>query len=57
MFRDVPGVLFVQDGVSPDLIRAGEPRLRNHRDQDAAEVREPVRRPSLLRKLARPVTS
>lgn len=43
MFRDVQGLPFTHDGVSPDFIRAGEPRLARFRGDD---------RPSLVRALA-----
>lgn len=52
MFRDVPGLLFAQDGVSPDFVRAGEPRLKaDDRQDDAAPTRasSPVREPLLSR--------
>ncbi len=29
MFLEAPAALFAMDGVSPDLLRAGEPRLRS----------------------------
>lgn len=59
MLPDVQGVMFIRDGVGPDLIRAGEPRLRKRRGSVSPIARRAaVRRPvSLLRKALRPVTS
>lgn len=59
MLPDVQGRMFIRDGVGPDLVRPGDPRLvkRRKRDLDApvtASVRRPV---SLFRKALRPVTS
>lgn len=53
MFRDMSGLLFVQDGVSPDFIRAGAPRLssRSRSSQDLLAAQAPARRPSLLQRL------
>lgn len=59
MFADVQGLLFHEDGVAADLVRAGEPRLRRHRSRDSvpARVTAPARRQvPLLRRLARPLT-
>ena len=59
VFRDVPAALFAHDGVSPDLVRAGEPRLVRSRRSDAAlPVSAPARRrASGLRRLLAPITS
>lgn len=59
MLPDVQGLMFIRDGVGPDLVRPGEPRLvkRRKRDLDAAETAT-VRRPvTLFRKALRPVAS
>ncbi|MEX2291595.1 MAG: hypothetical protein WD794_14885 [Mycobacteriales bacterium] len=59
MFADVQGLLFHEDGVSADLVRAGEPRLRRHRGRDTspALVTSPARSQApLLRRLARPLS-
>lgn len=53
MFRDVSG-LFATDGVSPGLVRAGEPRLRTYRVRDSAapeRARATSRAPRLRRVL------
>lgn len=53
MFRDMPG-LFTADGVSADLVRAGEPRLRTYAVRDTAvleRVRATLRVPRLRRAL------
>lgn len=59
MLPDVQGVMFIRDGVGPDLVRPGEPRLvkRRTRSLEAPE-RAATRRPAaLFRKALRPVTS
>lgn len=55
MFRDMQGLPFITDGVGPDLIRAGEPRLVRFRGADApAPVREvATRRVPVFRRLLR----
>lgn len=59
MFRDVQGLLFTEDGVPADLVRAGEPRLRRSGwAAGHARVEEPARvRTPLLRRLLRPATA
>lgn len=59
MFRDMPAMLFAHDGVSPDFVRAGEPRLIRSRRSDAAlPVSAPARRRAAgLRRLRAPITS
>lgn len=59
MLPDVHGLMFIRDGVGPDLVRAGEPRLVTRRTRSLALprpalVRGPV---ALFRKALRPVTS
>jgi hypothetical protein len=53
VFRDLPSLLFTQDGVPADLVRAGEPRRWSldaaADDRTASEAR--VRRPALFRRL------
>lgn len=59
MLPDVQGLMFIRDGVGPDLVRPGEPRLAKRRkpDLEGPETRR-VRRPvSLFRKALRPATS
>ena len=59
MLPDVQGVMFIRDGVGPDLVRPGEPRLVKRRTWDLAALQTArARRPvSLFRKALRPVTS
>lgn len=58
MFRDAPG-LFTADGVSADLVRAGEPRLRTYavRDTAAPERARATSRAPRLRRVLRAATS
>lgn len=59
MFRDVPA-LFATDGVSVDLVRAGEPRLRGGRRSTGGPVAKQAAsaaRVPLLRRTARLITS
>jgi hypothetical protein len=59
VFRDAPG-LFAAEGVSPDLVRAGEPRLRSYGVRDTAAAPERVRatsRAPRLRRVLRAATS
>jgi hypothetical protein len=58
VFRDVPG-LFAADGVSPDLVQAGEPRLRTYavRDTAASERARATSRAPRLRRVLRSATS
>jgi hypothetical protein len=53
VFRDLPSLLFTQDGVPADLVRAGEPRLwsRGAAAEDRAATEARVRRPALFRRL------
>ena len=57
MFLDVPAALFVSDGVSADLVRAGEPRVR--RSTRPAAVVQPVavRRRAAFGRLIVPTSS
>ncbi len=58
MFLDAPAALFATDGVSPDLLRAGEPRLRStSRDTVARQPVAAVRRRVAFTRLLRPVSS
>lgn len=59
MFRDV-SALFITDGVPADLIRAGEPRVREARDggADAVAATAPARaRRPFLRRMAHPLAT
>lgn len=58
MFPDVQGLPFAHDGVSPDFVRAGEPRLVRFRGNDRpAPVRAvATRRLPSFRRLLRTVT-
>lgn len=51
MFRDA-SALFAAEGVSPDLVRAGEPRLRSFAVRDTATP-EPARATSRAPRLRR----
>lgn len=58
MFRDVQGLPFTTDGLSPDFITAGEPRLVRFRGNEGpAPVRAvATRRVPAFRRLLRTVT-
>jgi hypothetical protein len=58
VFRDASG-LFATDGVSPGLVRAGEPRLRTYRVRDtgAPERARAASRAPRLRRALRAATS
>lgn len=59
VFFDAQSPLFARDGVSPELVRAGEPRLVVHRHEDdrALATAPATRREPLFRRLLRPVAS
>jgi hypothetical protein len=58
VFLDAPAALFASDGVSPDVVRAGEPRVRRSKRLDTV-VRQPVavRRRAAVHRLLHPVSS
>jgi hypothetical protein len=58
VFPDVQGLPFAHDGISPDFLRAGEPRLVRFRGNDRpATVRSlAIRRTPSFRRLLRTVT-
>jgi hypothetical protein len=58
VFRDAPG-LFAAEGVAPDLVRGGEPRLRTFavRDTAAAQRTRATSRAPRLRRVLRVVAT
>lgn len=54
MFRDAQDLLFTQDGVSAQLVRAGEPRVARDEVAGALDVTERRTSLPLLRRLLRP---
>ena len=54
MFRDAQDLLFTQDGVSAQLVRAGEPRPVRDEAPAALDVTERRASLPLLRRLLRP---
>ncbi len=57
MFRDMPGLLFIADGVPADLIRPGEPRLARQVEDGTVASGATARRMALARRLLRPTTA
>lgn len=59
MFRDVQGLPFTTDGVSPDFVQAGEPRLVRYRGNDRVSPARAVAalRVPTFRRLLRTATS